>query len=158
MKDKLIAATTLGLIFSLFFYYKVISPADSASSLSEIDKSNQVEYFDTQIREEIKLNEMTAPTVGNFELDENDNINCKMDINQTNELSFSEAFKYFRICNGSDSRFNWNENIYSTLLKSEVDSEIPLTVDDVTINNKDFSIADKKHLLLQNELIGDNLK
>ena len=158
MKDKLIAVATLGFIFSLFFYYKVISPADSISTLSEIDESNQVVHFDVQISEEKKLNEMTTSTAGSFELDENDNMNCKLHVDETNELSFSDAFKYFRICNGTDSSFNWNENIYSTLLKSEVESKILLTADDETTKIEDFSVADKKHLLLQNELIGDNLK
>jgi len=158
MKDKLIAVATLGFIFSLFFYYKVISPVDSTSTLSEIDESNQVVHFDVQISEEKKLNEMTTSTAGSFELDENDNMNCKLHVDETNELSFSDAFKYFRICNGTDSSFNWNENIYSTLLKSEVESKILLTADDETTKIEDFSVADKKHLLLQNELIGDNLK
>lgn len=158
MKDKLIAVTTLGFIFSLFFYYKVISPVDITSTLSEIGESNKVVHFDVQISEEKKLNEMTTSTAGSFELDENDNMNCKLHVDETNELSFSDAFKYFRSCNGTDSSFNWNENIYSTLLKSEVESKILLTADDETTKIEDFSVADKKHLLLQNELIGDNLK
>ena len=158
MKDKLIAVTTLGFIFSLFFYYKVISPVDSTSTLSEIDESNQVAHFDVQIIEGKKLNEVTTPIADYFELDEGDNINCKLNVEETNELSFSDAFKYFRSCNGTDSSFNWNENIYSTLLKSEVESKILLTADDETTKIEDISVADKKHLLLQNELIGDNLK
>ena len=158
MKDKLIAVTTLGFIFSLFFYYKVISPVDSTLTLSEVDESNQVTHFDVQISEGKKLNEVTTPIADSSKLDESDNRNCKLNVDETNELSFSDAFKYFRSCNGTDSSFNWNENIYSTLLKSEVESKILLTADDETTKIEDFSVADKKHLLLQNELIGDNLK
>ncbi len=158
MKDKLIAITTLGFIFSLFFYYKVISPLDSTSTLSEIDESNHLVNFDFQISEDKKVNEMTTPIVDSFELNRNDNVNCRLNTHETNELSFSDAFKYFRNCNGTDSNFNWNENIYSTLLKSEVENKLLLTADDETTKIEDFSRADKKHLLLQNELIGDNLK
>jgi hypothetical protein len=158
MKDKLIAVTTLGFIFSLFFYYKVISPADNATASSKIDKTDSVVHFVNQIEKVEKLNEITVPITDSFKSDENDNTNCKLDIDETNKLSFSVAFKYFRNCNGVDSNFNWNENIYSTLLKSEIESKVLLTKDKEVDEITNFPIADKKHLSLQNQLIGDNRK
>ena len=158
MKDKLIAVTTLGFIFSLFFYYKVISPVDNATASSKIDEIDPVVHIVNQIEKAEKLNEITVPITDSFKSDENDNTNCKLDIDETNQLSFSEAFKYFRNCNGVDSNFNWNKNIYSTLLKSEIESKVLLTKDKKVDGINNFQIADKKHLQLQNELIGDNRK
>ena len=123
MKDKLIAVTTLGFIFSLFFYYKVISPVDNATASSKIDEIDPVAHIVNQVEKAENLNEITVPITDSFKSDENDNTNCKLDIDETNQLSFSEAFKYFRHCNGVDSNFNWNKNIYSTLLKSEIESK-----------------------------------
>ena len=158
MKDKLIAATTLGFIFSLFFYYKVVSPVDNVTTSSEVDKNDSVLHFVNEIEKSEKLNEISVPISNSFELDENDNTNCNLDIDETNKLSFSGAFKYFRSCNGVDSNFNWNENIYSTLLKSEFKSTVLLTENQEIDEINNFQVADKKHLQLQNQLIGDNVK
>ena len=55
MKDKLIAITTLGFIFSLFFYYKVVSPVDSTLTSKKIDESDPVVNFVNQIEEQEKM-------------------------------------------------------------------------------------------------------
>ena len=65
-------------------------------------------------------------------------------------MDFSLAFKYYRECNGSNSTFSWNKNLYSTVLSSEVK-----TNDSNQVNNENL-IVDKKHLNLQNAIIGDN--
>jgi hypothetical protein len=156
MKDKLIAITTLGFIFSLFFYYKVISPVDSTLTSKKIDESDPVVNFVNQIEEKEKMKAIINPIIDS--LNSEDNVNCKLNIDETNELSFSEAFKYYRECDGNNSSFNWNENVYSTLLKSEVEAKAKLVqnIESSKINN--FEVADKSHLQLQNQLIGDNLK
>lgn len=156
MKDKLIAITTLGFIFSLFFYYKVVSPVDSTLTSKKIDESDPVVNFVNQIEEQEKMEAIINPIIDS--LNSEDNVSCKLNIDETNELSFSEAFKYYRECGGNNSSFNWNENVYSTLLKSEFEAKAKLVqnIESSKINN--FEVADKSHLQLQNQLIGDNLK
>ena len=123
MKDKLIAITTLGFIFSLFFYYKVVSPVDSTLTSKKIDESDPVVNFVNQIEEQEKMEAIINPIIDS--LNSEDNVSCKLNIDETNELSFSEAFKYYRECGGNNSSFNWNENVYSTLLKSEFEAKHP---------------------------------
>ena len=45
---------------------------------------------------------------------------CKLVKMDTDLLSFSEAFGYYRQCLGSDSSFNWKESEYTTILLEEV--------------------------------------
>ena len=45
---------------------------------------------------------------------------CQSEKIDTNLLSFSEAFGYFRQCLGSDSSFQWKGSEYTTILLEEV--------------------------------------
>ena len=158
MRDKLIAMTTLGCIFSLFFYYKVINPADDTSTLSKIDSSNPIVGFVNHIEEQDNpINLIDVPLSDSSEIEKSDNVNCELNVDETNKLSFSEAFKYYRNCNSVDLNFSWNGNMYSTLLKSEVENKTLITQDQDMIEIEE-SYVDKNHLKLQNQMIGDNLK
>ena len=72
---------------------------------------------------------------------------CNLNKEKTDDLSFSNAFKYYRDCLGKDKTFSWNSNIYSTLLSNETEKV------NIAIHNSNQ--ADKSHLDLQNEIIGD---
>ena len=73
------------------------------------------------------------------------------------KLEFAKAFKYYRNCNGTNTLFDWNNKTYSTILKSEIENEVLLTEDE-EVKEDSPSAVDKKHLQLQSQLIGDNLK
>ena len=45
---------------------------------------------------------------------------CVLDAISTDELTFSEAFGYYRQCLGNDSRFQWKGVEYTTLISKEV--------------------------------------
>ena len=155
MKEKLTAIITLGFIFSLFFYYKVVNPTPVNSSLSENVNAESVVELSQDIIEN-KDNDLEINTSVSSQLDVNeiDDNNCNLNINQTDGLEFANAFKYYRNCNGATGSFTWNDNIYSTLLKSELDNKVLLVNEQG--NKNDNKIIDTKHLQLQNQLIGDN--
>jgi len=148
MKDKLIAFSTLGLVFGLFFYYKVVSPVDTIS-----DNKNPIEdivVIEQPIEESI--NEDVIISIENISL--NKDSECNLSEDETNVLDFSSAFKYYRVCNASGENFTWKGGLYSTLLKIEVEDNNNI-VDNNSINNKS---SDKDHLKLQNQLIGMDIK
>ncbi len=148
MKDKLIAFSTLGLVFGLFFYYKVVSPVDTIA-----DNNNLIE--DIVVIEnpiEQSINEDITISVEDVNL--NKDSDCNLSEDETNVLDFSSAFKYYRVCNNPCENFTWKGNLYSTLLKVEVKDENNI-VDNTSINNKS---VDKDHLKLQNQLIGMDVK
>ena len=148
MKDKLIAFSTLGLVFGLFFYYKVVSPVDTIA-----DNSNLIENI-VVIENPIEqpINEDITISVEDVNL--NKASECNLSEDETNVLDFSSAFKYYRVCNNPGENFTWKGNLYSTLLKLEVKDENNI-VDNTSINNKS---VDKDHLKLQNQLIGMDVK
>ena len=65
---------------------------------------------------------------------------CVLEKMDTDLLSFSEAFGYFRQCLGSDSSFQWKGLEYTTLLSEEV---IINVADSVLVekNSKDTEIS-----------------
>ena len=148
MKEKLTALLTLSFIFSLFFYYKFINPAENNIMNSNINNDNEIQFETSIIDEDIYLVDDTVAENSNKL--END---CNLDIDATDGMNFSSAFKYFRNCNGSNSTFNWNNNVYSTILLSEIKSNED---DSNQLNDDGNLVVDKKHLKLQNHIIGDN--
>ena len=154
MKDKLIAAVTLGFIFSLFFYYKVVNPSEG-NIVSPITSTDSVEEFVQEVIEkENNMLENISPISDSIETE---NKECNLNDEQTDNLEFAKAFKYYRNCNGANTLFDWNNKTYSTILKSEIKDEVLLTEDE-EVEEDSPSAVDKKHLQLQSQLIGDNLK
>ena len=155
MKDKLIAAVTLGFIFSLFFYYKVVNPSED-NIVSTITSTDSVEEFVQEVIEkENNMLENISPISDSMETEEKEE--CNLNDEQTDNLEFAKAFKYYRNCNGTNTLFDWNNKTYSTILKSEIKNEVLLTKDE-EVKEDSPSAVDKKHLQLQSQLIGDNLK
>ena len=155
MKDKIIAAVTLGFIFSLFFYYKVVNPSED-NIISTITSTDSVEEFVQEVIEkENNMLENISPISDSMETEEKEE--CNLNDEQTDNLEFAKAFKYYRNCNGTNTLFDWNNKTYSTILKSEIKNEVLLTKDE-EVKEDSPSAVDKKHLQLQSQLIGDNLK
>ena len=137
MRDKVLSIITLTSIFSLFLYYKM-TPENNAV--------NVVEKNNIMPENQIVINLIDDIEKANVEPETDDGI-CNFDNEQTDELSFSNAFKYYRDCLGKDKTFSWNENIYSTQLSNEIEV--------VNIATHNSGQADKSHLDLQNEIIGN---
>ena len=148
MKDKLIAFSTLGLVFGLFFYYKVVSPVDTIA-----DNNSLIEDI-VVIENPIEQSINKDITISVEDVNLNKDSECNLSEDETNVLDFSSAFKYYRVCNNPGENFTWKGNLYSTLLKVEVKDENNI-VDNTSINNNS---VDKDHLKLQNQLIGMDVK
>ena len=143
MREKIIATITLTSIFTLFLYYKINSN-DNNIAVSQIDiKSDLIDYnidsnVSGQIIEEIVVED-----------------GCSLNQSETDSYSFSDAFKYYRNCLGKGEVFSWNSNSYKTLLATETIINSEDENESMTINNKNQS-ADKEHLHLLNQMIGQN--
>tara|TARA_B100002052_G_scaffold219631_1_gene201617 strand:+ start:3284 stop:3754 length:471 start_codon:yes stop_codon:yes gene_type:complete len=153
MKEKITAILTLGCIFSLFFYYKVNTTTDdSFTSINNLDETQEivekliidVENIETELSDSF---EQLSPSQSNDE--------CSLDQNETDVLAFSDAFKYYRDCNGKTSTFVWNEVEYTTVLASEKSE----TYDSIANNESTIknNKVDKHHYNLQKEMSGISL-
>jgi len=153
MKEKITTILTLGCIFSLFFYYKVNTTTDdSFTSINNLDETQEIvekliidiENIETELSDSF---EQLSPSQSNDE--------CSLDQNETDVLAFSDAFKYYRDCNGKTSTFVWNEVEYTTVLASEKsDTYDSITNNESTIKNNK---VDKHHYNLQKEMSGISL-
>ena len=143
MREKIISTITLTSIFTLFLYYKINSN-DNNIAVSQIDiKSDLIDYdtesnISDQIIEEVVVKD-----------------ECSLSQSETDSYSFSDAFKYYRNCLGKGEVFSWNSNSYKALLATETIINSEDENESMTINNKNQS-ADKEHLHLLNQIIGQN--
>ena len=143
MREKIIATITLTSIFTLFLYYKINSN-DNNIAVSQIDvKSDLIDYdIDSNVSDQI-IEEIVVED------------GCSLSESETDSYSFSDAFKYYRNCLGKGEVFSWNSNSYKTLLATETLVNSEDENESMTINNKNQS-ADKEHLHLLNQMIGQN--
>ena len=143
MREKIIATITLTSIFTLFLYYKINSN-DNNIAVSQIDiKSDLIDYdIDSNVSDQI-IEEIVVED------------GCSLSQSETDSYSFSDAFKYYRNCLGKGEVFSWNSNSYKTLLATETIINSEDDNESMTVNNKNQS-ADKEHLHLLNQMIGQN--
>ena len=120
MKEKitiaLVSATFIGVVY--FVSYSNDSLKSEAVVIGEItpvqieeqpmDFINE-DTFETETLDEVEL-----------EIELSSMNSCVLEKMDTDLLSFSEAFGYFRQCLGSDSSFQWKGLGYTTLLSEEV--------------------------------------
>ena len=115
MKEKLIIGTAIVTLIGLIYI-------DASLNTTESGNISQAPQPIPQVVEEV--NEVVIPDYTEeltIPVDKVSMMNsCGMSEMGTNQLSFSEAFGYFRNCLGADSSFQWQGNIYTTLLESEV--------------------------------------
>ena len=120
MKEKMTIALVCTLIIGLA-YFSSLSIESSKNEIEVSDKSTPVKIED-QSTEFINEEASETETLDAVELEiELSSMNsCVLEKMDTDLLSFSEAFGYFRLCLGSDSSFQWKGSGYTTLLSEEV--------------------------------------
>ena len=120
MKEKiiiaLVSATFIGVV-----YFVSYSNESSKSEAVVIGKITPVK-IEEQPMDFINEDASETETLDAVELEiELSSMNsCVLEKMDTDLLSFSEAFGYFRQCLGSDSSFQWKGLGYTTLLSEEV--------------------------------------
>ncbi len=120
MKEKMTIALVCTLIIGLA-YFSSFSIESSKSEIEVSDKSTPVK-IENQSTDFINDDTSETATYNEVELevDFSSMNSCVLEKMDTDLLSFSEAFGYFRLCLGSDSSFQWKGLGYTTLLSEEV--------------------------------------
>ena len=116
MKDKII----IGLVCAFFIGLAYFGSSSIESSnieteiISEVSpvqlESKSLEIINDIPSENELLNEVGLSSINS----------CKLGKMDTDLLSFSKAFGYFRQCLGSDSIFQWKGSEYTTIMLEEV--------------------------------------
>ena len=115
MKEKLIIGTAVITLIGLIYVDASLkSPDITADSQPVLPIQETVEVVIEEPTPEL-FEEVTTFVEPTALIDR-----CEISEEDSNQLSFSEAFGYFRNCLGADSSFQWKGNLYTTLLESEV--------------------------------------
>ena len=120
MKEKiiiaLVSATFIGVVY--FVSYSNESSKSEAVVIGEITPVKIEEQPMDFINEDASKTDILDEVELEIELSSMNS--CVLEKMDTDLLSFSEAFGYFRQCLGSDSSFHWKGLEYTTLLSEEV--------------------------------------
>ena len=124
MKDKITIAIVCTFCIGMYWISRTtsISHLDQAvineGTLPAILEDSSMDFNDYEISETKHTDETNlhaeAPIIKT----------CTLNSTDTNALSFSKAFGYYRECLGSDSSFYWGGNEYTTFISEEIIIEV----------------------------------
>ena len=133
MKDKITVAIACAFLIGMFFISRTASIASSNESfisektLSYPAEDTTMDFIDYETPETTLFDEAELRT-------EISAMNtCTLKSTDTDALTFSEAFGYYRQCLGYDSSFQWKGTEYATLILEEV---IIKVADSVKVDDK----------------------
>ena len=133
MKDKITVSIACALLIGMFLISRTASIASSNESLIS-EKSMPtptdditMDFIDYDTPETTLFDESELHT-------EISAMNtCTMEPTDTDALTFSEAFGYYRQCLGSNSSFQWKDAEYTTIISEEVIIQV---ADSVKVDDK----------------------
>ena len=119
MKEKMIIALAMIIVIGLAWKSSSENTTNIESLVGEELTPVQIEntsmdYYDSGTLETTPLKETK------LELDYSAMNSCTLELFDTDVLNFSEAFGYYRQCLGTDSSFQWQGTVYTTILAEEV--------------------------------------
>ena len=116
MKDKM----TLGLVCAFFIGLAYFGNSSIETSNVETEIISEVPPIQLESESLEIINDIPYENELLNALEFSSMNSCKLGEMDTDLLSFSEAFGYFRQCLGSDSSFKWKGSEYTTILLEEV--------------------------------------
>ena len=141
MKEKI----TMSVVFVIFIGIVWIGSnpktitSDKAALTKEIipflQENNTQEYFHDAFPETSHVDASVLETDSAIEEV------CTLESIETDALTFSDAFQYYRECLGSASSFQWKDGSYTTVLAEEVNIQLAdsVQVTEKTKNNSEVS-------------------
>ena len=116
MKDKI----TLGLVCAFFIGLAYFGSPSIETSNVETEIISKVPPVQLESESLEIISDIPSENEILNEVEFSSMNSCKLGEMDTDLLSFSEAFGYFRQCLGSDSSFQWKGSEYTTILLEEV--------------------------------------
>ena len=141
MKEKI----TMSIVFAVFIGIvwigsnpKIITSDEATvkkDSAPILHEDNTLEYFHDVFPETTHVDASVLETDSAIEEV------CTLNTNETDALTFGDAFQYYRECLDSDSTFQWKNGLYTTILAEDVIIELAdsVQVKEKTENNSEVS-------------------
>ena len=140
MKEKITISLVLALFIGIVWYGTTNTITSDKTALIEgiipfLQEDNTPEYIHHEFPE------TTHVDASALETDSAIVDVCTLNANETDALTFGDAFEYYRECLGSDSSFQWKDGSYTTVLAEEVIIQLAdsVQVTERTKNNREIS-------------------
>jgi len=128
LNQKITTFLAFALFIGIIWYGTNSKPitSDEAAVTEEIipflQEDNTLEYFHDEFPETTHVDASAIETDSAIEGV------CTLSTNETDVLSFGDAFQYYRECLDSDSTFQWKDGSYTTVLAEDVIIQLADTV------------------------------
>ena len=141
LNEKISAFLVFALFIGIVLYGTNAKPitSDETAITEEIipflQEDNTLEYFHDEFPETTHVDASAIETDSAIEGV------CTLSTNETDVLSFGDAFQYYRECLDSDGTFQWKDGSYTTVLAEEVIIQLAdsVQVTERTKNNREIS-------------------
>jgi len=140
MKEKITMSVVFALFIGIVWYGTTNTITSDKTALTEgvipfLQEDNTPEYIHHEFPE------TTHVDASALETDSAIVEVCTLSSNETDALTFGDAFEYYRECLGSDSSFQWKDGSYTTVLAEEVIIQLAdsVQVTERTKNNREIS-------------------
>ena len=140
MKEKITMSMVFALFIGLVWYGTTNTITSDKTALTEgiipfLQEDNTPEYIHHEFPE------TTHVDASALETDSAIVDVCTLNANETDALTFGDAFEYYRECLGSDSSFQWKDGSYTTVLAEETIIQLAdsVQVTEKTKNNSEVS-------------------
>ena len=119
MKEKITMSIVFVLFIGIMWYGTTNTITSDKTALTEefipsLQEDNTLEYFHDVSPETTHVDASALETESAIEEV------CTLESIETDALTFSDAFQYYRECLGSASSFQWKDGSYTTVLAEEV--------------------------------------
>ena len=140
MKEKITISLVFALFIGIVWYGTTNTITSDKTALTEgiipfLQEDNTPEYIHHEFPETTHVDASALETDSAIEEV------CTLSTNETDALTFSDAFQYYRECLDSDSTFQWKDGSYTTVLAEEVIIQLAdsVQVKEKTKNNSEVS-------------------
>ena len=140
MKEKITMSIVFALFIGVVWYGTTNTITSDKTALTEgvipfLQEDNTPEYIHHEFPE------TTHVDASALETDSAIVEVCTLNTNETDALTFSDAFQYYRECLDSDSTFQWKDGSYTTVLAEETIIQLADSVEvkEKTNNNSEVS-------------------
>tara|TARA_B100000686_G_C16630901_1_gene884616 strand:- start:667 stop:1119 length:453 start_codon:yes stop_codon:yes gene_type:complete len=123
MKEKIILSLSVLFIIGIMIISK--NNKNVTSDLSVV-KQSQIHMIDNYSKEHIDnviinetVDEISDEKAISSPINSSNSNTCSLNINETDALTFSNAFKYYRSCLNQNENFSWRGKAYTTNLNIE---------------------------------------
>lgn len=123
MKEKIILSLSVLFIIGIMIISK--NNKNVTSDLSVVQES-QIHMIDNYSKEHIdnviineKVDEISDEKAISSPINSSNSNTCSLNINETDALTFGNAFKYYRSCLNQNENFSWRGKAYTTNLNIE---------------------------------------